>query len=211
MSPVRRRASKTHIPPDPMSANQGPQEGWRRPSGETSRPPTRRPRWVTVLAVLMLLAGARLFLGSLTDLRRLATGRSMAEVSLDGLADANQEVLIRGQIALDEAVDRAHPAAAWVQDLPVSRWRWCSSLPWPRCSPTILGLAVPVWLRLGPGWSCTSPAGFSCSRSCAAGSRTHCPCCSRWPPEPTPEPGMRRPLRPIWHSWLPPSWFKSHS
>jgi hypothetical protein len=100
-----------------MSANQGPRDGWRRPSGETARPPRRRPRWVTVLAVLMLLAGARLFLGSLTDLRRLATGRSMAEVSLDGLADANQEILIRGQIALDEAVDRAHPVAAWVQDV----------------------------------------------------------------------------------------------
>lgn len=98
-----------------MSANQGPREGWKWPSGETSRSPTRRPRWVTVLAVLMLLAGARLFLGSLTDLRRLATGRSMAEVSLDGLADANQEVLIRGQLALDEAVDRAHPVAARVQ------------------------------------------------------------------------------------------------
>jgi hypothetical protein len=63
----------------------------------------------------MLLAGARLFLGSLTDLRRLATGRSMVEVHLDGLADANQEVLIRGQLALDEAVDRAHPTAAVVQ------------------------------------------------------------------------------------------------
>jgi hypothetical protein len=63
----------------------------------------------------MLLAGARLFLGSLTDLRRLVTGRSMAEIPLEGLADADQEVLIRGQIALDEAVDRAHPVAARVQ------------------------------------------------------------------------------------------------
>jgi hypothetical protein len=63
----------------------------------------------------MLLAGARLFFGSLTDLRRLATGRSMAEVRLDGLANAEQEVLVRGQLALDEAVDRAHPVAAWVQ------------------------------------------------------------------------------------------------
>jgi hypothetical protein len=63
----------------------------------------------------MLLAGARLFLGSLTDLRRLATGQSMADVRLDGLGDANQEVLIRGQLALDEAVDRAHPVAAKVQ------------------------------------------------------------------------------------------------
>jgi len=98
-----------------MSANHGPQDGTRRPSGESPRLPTRRPRWVTVLGVLMLLAGARLFLGSLTDLRRLATGKSMAEVSLDGLASAEQEVLIRGQIALDEAVDRAHPIAAWTQ------------------------------------------------------------------------------------------------
>jgi hypothetical protein len=98
-----------------MSANHGPGEGTNRPSGQASRQPTRRPRWVTVLAVLMLLAGARLFLGSLTDLRRMVTGRSMAEVRLDGLADADQEVLIRGQIALDEAVDRAHPVAARVQ------------------------------------------------------------------------------------------------
>ena len=98
-----------------MSANQGPREGWKRLSGEASRQPSRRPRWVTVLAVLMLLAGARLFLGSLTDLRRLATGGSMVEVRLDGLADAAQEVLIRGQLALDEAVARVHPVAARVQ------------------------------------------------------------------------------------------------
>ena len=98
-----------------MSANQGSRDGTKRPSGEASRLPTRRPRWVTVLAMLMLLAGARLFLGSLTDLRRLATGRSMADVRMDGLADANQEVLIRGQLALEEAVDRAHPIAAGVQ------------------------------------------------------------------------------------------------
>jgi hypothetical protein len=63
----------------------------------------------------MLLAGARLFLGTLTDLRRLATGKSMADVSLNGLANAEQEVMIRGQVALDEAVDRAHPVAAWIQ------------------------------------------------------------------------------------------------
>ena len=98
-----------------MSVNHGPGEGTRRPSGEESRQPRRRPRWVTVLAVLMLLAGARLFLGSLTDLRRLVTGRSMAALRLDGVVDAEQEVLIRGQLALDEAVDRAHPVAARVQ------------------------------------------------------------------------------------------------
>jgi hypothetical protein len=96
-----------------MNATHGPREGWGQPSGEASR--QRRPRWVTLLAVLMLLAGARLFLGSLTDLRRLATGLSMAEARLDGLANADQEVLIRGQLALDEAVDRAHPVAAGVQ------------------------------------------------------------------------------------------------
>jgi hypothetical protein len=61
----------------------------------------RRPRWVTVLAVLMLLTGASLFFGGLTDLRRLATGRSMADVRMEGLADADKEVLIRGQLALD--------------------------------------------------------------------------------------------------------------
>jgi hypothetical protein len=75
----------------------------------------RRPRWVTVLAVLMLLTGASLFFGGLTDLRRLATGRSMADVRMEGLADADKEVLIRGQLALDDAVDRAHPVAAWVK------------------------------------------------------------------------------------------------
>jgi len=95
-----------------MTANWGPREGSEQPSGEAPGFPTRRPRWLTALTVLMLLMGARLFLGSLTDLRRLVTGRSMVEVSLEGLADANQELLIRGQLALDEAVDRAHPVAA---------------------------------------------------------------------------------------------------
>jgi hypothetical protein len=63
----------------------------------------------------MLLDGAGLFFGGLTDLRRLATGRSMVDVRMDGLADADKEVLVRGQIALDEAVDRAHPVAAWIK------------------------------------------------------------------------------------------------
>jgi hypothetical protein len=63
----------------------------------------------------MLLVGARLFLGSLTDFRQLMTGQSMADLPLDGLTDANREMLIRGQIALDEAVARLHPTAAAVQ------------------------------------------------------------------------------------------------
>jgi hypothetical protein len=86
-----------------------------RPSGEAFRPDLRRPRWATVLAVLMLLAGARLFFGGLTDLRRVVTGQPTAEVRLDGLADANQELLIRGQLALEAAVERAHPVGATVQ------------------------------------------------------------------------------------------------
>jgi len=98
-----------------MSAAQGPRDGWKRPSGEVSSLQSRRPRWVTLLAVFMLLDGAGLFFGGLTDLRRLATGRSMVDVRMDGLADADKEVLVRGQIALDEAVDRAHPVAAWVK------------------------------------------------------------------------------------------------
>lgn len=63
----------------------------------------------------MLLVGARLFLGSLTDFRQLATGRSMADLPLEGLSDANREMLVRGQIALDEAVARIHPTAAAIQ------------------------------------------------------------------------------------------------
>ncbi len=85
------------------------------PSGSEPSPARRRPRWATFLAVLMLLVGARLFLGSLTDLRQLTTGRSMADLPLEGLADANRELLIRGQIALDEAMARLHPTAAVVQ------------------------------------------------------------------------------------------------
>jgi hypothetical protein len=98
-----------------MTADRGPREGSRQPSGEVPRVARRRPRWVNVLAVLMLLVGARLFLGSLSDLRRLATGQSMVEISLEGLTDVNREVLLRGQLALEEAVDRAHPTAAKVQ------------------------------------------------------------------------------------------------
>jgi hypothetical protein len=63
----------------------------------------------------MLLVGARLFLGSLSDFRQLMTGRSMADLPLEGLNDANREVLVRGQIALDELVTRLHPTAAAVQ------------------------------------------------------------------------------------------------
>lgn len=63
----------------------------------------------------MLLVGARLFLGSLTDFRQLVTGRSMADLPLEGLSDANREMLVRGQIALDEAVARLHPTAAAIQ------------------------------------------------------------------------------------------------
>jgi hypothetical protein len=96
-------------------------DDWRSPdrneshSGSDLQSERRRPRWATILAVLMLLVGARLFLGSLTDFRQLLTGQSMTDLPLEGLADANREVLIRGQIALDEAMARIHPMAAAVQ------------------------------------------------------------------------------------------------
>jgi hypothetical protein len=84
-------------------------------SGSELQPQRRRPRWATILAVLMLLVGARLFLGSLTDFRQLMTGQSMADLPLEGLTDVNREMLIRGQIALDEALSRLHPTAAAIQ------------------------------------------------------------------------------------------------
>ena len=132
------------------------------------RPPTRRPRWVTVLAVLMLLAGARLFLGSLTDLRRLVTGRSMAEIRLDGSGRRRS--------------GSAHPRA----DRPRRGGGSGSSgrSQGAGCSPSGAGAGVSFRrgsgvfrrssgspcqraCRPGPGWLCTWAAGYSCSRWCA--------------------------------------------
>jgi hypothetical protein len=70
----------------------------------------RRPRGLTLLAILLLLLGGRLFITSASDLHRVATGR--AEVlDLDGTFDAQQEALLRGQVVLGNALARHRPVA----------------------------------------------------------------------------------------------------
>jgi hypothetical protein len=76
----------------------------------------RRPRFMTLLTVLMLLLGGRMFVTGVTDLHRLATGK--AEVlSLDGSLDAQQEALLRGQVVLANALARFRPATLAVHAL----------------------------------------------------------------------------------------------
>lgn len=70
----------------------------------------RRPRWMTLLTVLLLLLGGRFFVTAVSDLHRVATGR--AEVlSLDGSFDAQQEALLRGQVVLGNALSRHRPVS----------------------------------------------------------------------------------------------------
>ncbi len=152
----------------------------------------------------MLLAGARLFLGSLTDLRRLVTGRSMAEIPLDGLADADQEVLIRGQLALDEAVDRAHPVAARVQ------------------AAARLALALVFFFAVAAVFSDDPRARLASVLAAWAGMALHVgsgvflltvvrggmadvvPVLQQVAAKAHARPGMRRPLRPTLPNWPPP-------
>jgi hypothetical protein len=68
----------------------------------------RRPRWLTFLTVLMLLAGGRLFFSSVTDLHRLFSGKPEI-LSLDLRLDPQQEALLRGQIVLANALSRYRP------------------------------------------------------------------------------------------------------
>jgi hypothetical protein len=69
-----------------------------------------RPRWMTLLTVLMLLVGGRFLMTSASDLYRVATGK--AEVlSLDGTLDAQQEMLLRGQVVLGNALARHRPVS----------------------------------------------------------------------------------------------------
>jgi hypothetical protein len=76
----------------------------------------RRPRRMTLLTVLMLLAGGRMFFSSVTDLRRLVTG--LPEVlSLDGNLDAQQEALLRSQVVLANALSRYRPAVLFAHSL----------------------------------------------------------------------------------------------
>jgi hypothetical protein len=79
--------------------------GWGSDDAQERRP---RPRWMTLLTVLMLLLGGRLFITSASDLHRVVTGA--AEVlSLDGSQDAQQEALLRGQVVLSNALSRHRP------------------------------------------------------------------------------------------------------
>ncbi len=61
----------------------------------------------------MLLAGARLFLSSLSDMRKLATGKETAAALVDSLHDVQKELILRGQWAIEDVVERAHPNLAW--------------------------------------------------------------------------------------------------
>ncbi|MBN2576743.1 MAG: hypothetical protein JXP73_19420 [Deltaproteobacteria bacterium] len=78
------------------------------------RPP--RPRWLTFLAVLLLLVGGRLFVTSASDLHRVATGTADV-LDLDGSLDAQQETLLRGQVVLVNALSRHRPVSLAVHAL----------------------------------------------------------------------------------------------
>jgi hypothetical protein len=69
----------------------------------------RRPRWLTLFTVLMLLVGGRMFFSSVTDLQRLISGKPEL-LNFDGGFDAQQEALLRGQIVLANALSRYRPA-----------------------------------------------------------------------------------------------------
>jgi hypothetical protein len=70
----------------------------------------RRPRWMTMFAVLLLLLGGRFFITGLSDLHRLATGKDEV-LALDGSLDGQQELLLRAQIMLGNALSHDRPAA----------------------------------------------------------------------------------------------------
>jgi hypothetical protein len=97
-----------------MSRDSGDGWGAGHPSRESAPLPRARPRWLAVLSLLMLLGGARLFLASLSDMRKLATGQQASATMAEGLRDVQKELILRGQWAVETTVDRAHPTAAWV-------------------------------------------------------------------------------------------------
>ena len=77
---------------------------------ESDSPASRRPRGLTLLAVLMLLLGGRFLVTSVSDLHRVATGK-VELLSLDGSLDAQQEALLRGQVVLGNALSRHRPVS----------------------------------------------------------------------------------------------------
>jgi len=79
-----------------------------RPEDSGRRP--RRPRWMALLAVLMLLIGGRLLITSASDLRRVASGEREV-LGLDGSLDAQQETLLRTQVVLGNALARHRPVS----------------------------------------------------------------------------------------------------
>ena len=76
----------------------------------------RRPRWMTLFTVLMLLLGGRMFFSSVTDLHRLVSGKPEV-LNLEGNLDSQQESLLRGQIVLANALSRNRPAVLSVHAL----------------------------------------------------------------------------------------------
>ena len=59
----------------------------------------RRPRFMMLLTLLMLLLGGRMFITGASDLYRVVTGK--AEVlNLDGGLNAENEVILRGQVVI---------------------------------------------------------------------------------------------------------------
>ncbi len=71
---------------------------------------------MTLLTLLMLLLGGRFFLTSASDLYRVATGKS-GVLSLDGSIEAQQEMLLRGQVVLGNALSRHRPVSLTVHAL----------------------------------------------------------------------------------------------
>jgi len=70
----------------------------------------RRPRWLTLLTVLMLLFGGNFFVNSASDLYRVATGKAKV-LSVDGTLDAQEEIVRREQVVLDNALARHRPVS----------------------------------------------------------------------------------------------------
>jgi hypothetical protein len=83
------------------------------PPSQAVGPRPRQPRWMTFFTVLMFLLGARLFLGSLDDLYRLATGKPEV-LNLDGNRDPQQAALLRAQTVFDNEIGRARPGVMTV-------------------------------------------------------------------------------------------------
>jgi hypothetical protein len=79
-------------------------------SDSDDAPARPRPRWLTLLTLLMLLGGGRLLITSLGDLHRLVTQRAVV-LTLDGSLEAQQEAYLRAQVVLDNALSHHRPVS----------------------------------------------------------------------------------------------------